>query len=171
MSKLAAVKDVNDVVAFEREPVTIDGQATVASAGDVTELAKVANLAVTRGTLADLASSSGDGSGTIAVVDTGEGATPDIGGTVQRHRQSRQGRRAPVRPVLKPPRTPLRPAASSTPDLRVLVGDVAPTLTFVDVASGAQGKTKDAIQTSPTNAPTSPRRNAVGKLIGTVFSS
>ena len=49
VSKLAAIKDVNDVVAFEREPVTIDGTATVASAGDVTELAKVANIAVDEG--------------------------------------------------------------------------------------------------------------------------
>ena len=173
VSKLAAVKDVNDVVAFEREPVTIDGTATVASAGDVTELAKVANLAVTRGTLADLASSSGDGSGTIAVVDTGEGATPDIGGTVSV--TDSRGKDVELRVVAVLEATQDTAQTGSIIDATTfesLVGDVAPTLAFVDVASGAQGKTKDAIQNLADERPdiTAQEGNAVGKLIGTVFS-
>ncbi|WP_107765553.1 ABC transporter permease [Nocardioides terrigena] len=171
VSDLATIEDVNDVVAFRREPVTIDGTATVASAGDVSELAKVANIAVESGALADLASS-GDGSGTIAVIDTGEGATPDIGGTVTVTDSRGKDVELRVVAVLEPTQdTAQTGSIIDTTTFESLVGDVAPTLAFVDVASGAQGKTKDDIQNLAAVRPdiTAQEGNAVGKLIGTVF--
>jgi putative ABC transport system permease protein len=174
VSKLAGIEDVNDVVAFKREPVTIDGTATVASAGDVTELATVANISVEKGTLADLESSNtdGGGGGTIAIVDTGDGATPDIGGTVTV--TDSRGKDVDLRVVAVLEATQDTAQTGSIIDTKTfetLVGDVAPTLAFVDVASGAQGKTKDAIQNLADVRPdiTAQEGNAVGKLIGTVF--
>ena len=170
MAKLAAIQDVNDVVAFKREPVTIDGTATVASAGDVNELAKVANIAVAKGSLADL--STDGGGGTIAVVDTGEGASTNVGGTVTV--TDSRGKDVDLRVVAVLEATQDTAQTGSIIDITTfesLVGDVAPTLAFVDVASGAQGKTKDAIQNLADVRPdiTAQEGNAVGKLIGTVF--
>ena len=151
--------------------MTIDGTATVASAGDVTELAKVANIAVEKGTLADLATAAAMG-GTIAVVDTGEGATTDVGGTVTV--TDSRGKDVDLRVVAVLEATQDTAQTGSIIDITTfesLVGDVAPTLAFVDVASGAQGKTKDAIQNLADVRPdiTAQEGNAVGKLIGTVF--
>ena len=170
VAKLAAIPDVNDVVAFKREPVTIDGTATVASAGDVNELAKVANIAVEKGSLADL--STDGGGGTIAVVDTGEGASTNVGGTVTV--TDSRGKDVDLRVVAVLEPTQDTAQTGSIIDITTfesLVGDVAPTLAFVDVASGAQGKTKDAIQNLADVRPdiTAQEGNAVGKLIGTVF--
>jgi putative ABC transport system permease protein len=174
VTKLADIEDVNDVVVFEREPVTIDGIASIASAGDVSELAEVADIAVEAGDLADLDDTSGSesGGGTIAVVDTGEGATPDVGGTVTV--VDSRGKDVDLRIVAVLQATQDTAQTGSiidTATFESLVGDVAPTLAFVDVASGAQGKTKDAIQNLADTRPdiTAQEGNAVGKLIGTVF--
>jgi putative ABC transport system permease protein len=174
--QLQDVKDVKGVVAFEREPVTIDGTATVASSGDVARLAEVANVSVEQGSLADLeragAEPGAPGSGTIAVVDTGEGATPDVGGTVTI--TDSRGKEAELRVVAVLEATQDTAQTGSIIDADTfedLVGDVAPTLAFVDVASGAQSGTKDDIQNLANLRPdiTAQEGNAVGQLIGTVF--
>ena len=52
-----------------------------------------------------------------------------------------------------------------------LVGDTAPTVAFLDVASGAQSETKDAIEAQADLRPdiTVVEGNAIGRLIGSVF--
>src|SRR6478735_8428371 len=76
VSKLSDIPDVDKVVAFEREPVTIDGTAAIASSGDVDAMRAVASIKVEKGSLDDLTD------GTIAVLDTGSGSAPKVGGTV-----------------------------------------------------------------------------------------
>ncbi|SDE33063.1 ABC transporter permease [Nocardioides lianchengensis] len=166
VSQLKDVKDVNDVVAFERAPVTIDGAAATVSAGDVAEMAKIANLEVDKGDLADLAD------GTIAVLDTGDGKAPNVGGTVTVTDSRGKDAELKVVAVLAPTQdTGQTGSILDQASFDSLVGDVAPTIAFVDVASGAQGETKDAIEDLADQRPdiTAQEGNALGQLIRTVF--
>src|SRR6478736_3154809 len=69
-TRLRDVTDVREVVAFKREPVTIDGTAAVISTGDVPAMSKVAAISAEKGSLDDLSTR------TIAVVDPGDGSSP-----------------------------------------------------------------------------------------------
>lgn len=165
VDQLEAVQDVERVVPFEREPVTIDGTATTASAGDVSALGAVAGITAERGSLDDLTGDS------IAVLDEGD-ATPNLGSTVTV--EDSRGRTADLRVVAV---LGLSQDTVQTGSLiaegafDALVGDVAPTVAFVDVASGAQTETKDAIEELADLRPdiTAQEGNALGKLVGQVF--
>lgn len=166
VAKLRGVKDVNEVVAFRREPVTIDGKASVASAGDVTQMAKIASIKAEKGSLEDLTT------GTIAVLDSGDGKVPAIGSTVVVKDSRGKDVRLRVVAVLAPTQdTGQTGSIIDEHTFDALVGDVAPTVAFVDIASGAQGSTKDAIQNLADLRPdiTAQEGNAVGKLIRSVF--
>ena len=166
VAKLRNVTDVNEVVAFRREPVTIDGTASIASSGDVAEMTKVASIKVDKGSLDDLTT------GTIAVLDTGDGKVPNVGGTVTV--KDSRGKDVDLRVVAVLDPTQDTGQTGSIIDQQTfdsLVGDVAPTVAFVDIASGAQGSTKDAIENLADLRPdiTAQEGNAVGKLIRSVF--
>jgi putative ABC transport system permease protein len=59
------------------------------------------------------------------------------------------------------------------PDVEALtvVGDTAPTVAFIDVASGAQTDTEEAIDDLTSRRPdiTVTRGNAIGELVGAIF--
>ena len=166
VSKLSDIPDVDKVVAFEREPVTIDGTAAIASSGDVDAMRAVASIKVEKGSLDDLTD------GTIAVLDTGSGSAPKVGGTVTVTDSRGKDVELKVVAVLEP--TQDTGQTGSIIDRKTfdsLVGDVAPTVAFVDVASGAQSRTKTAIGDLADTRPdiTAQEGNALGKLIGTVM--
>lgn len=166
VSRLSDIENVNEVVAFEREPVTIDGTASIASSGDVSEMRRIASLTVEKGSLDDLST------GTIAVLDTGDGSAPNVGGTVAV--TDSRGRSADLRVVAVLAATQDTGQTGSIIDQQsfdALVGDVAPTVAFVDIASGAHGSTRDAIEDLADLRPdiTAQEGNAVGKLIRSVF--
>ncbi|SKB10389.1 ABC transporter permease [Aeromicrobium choanae] len=166
VAKLSAVEDVNEVVAFKRVAATLDGAASTISSGDVDEMTKIASINVEKGSLDDLAD------GTIAVLDLGDGTAPNIGSTVTV--KVAQGADQDLRVVATLSPSQDTGQTGSIVDEKTfasLVGDAAPTVAFVDVASGAQGSTQRAIQDLADERPdiTAQEGNAVGKLIGTVF--
>ncbi|MGE0027281.1 MAG: ABC transporter permease [Thermoleophilia bacterium] len=175
VAKLTAIPDVNTVSPFRRESVTIDGEATILSTADVATISDIADVKTSAGSLADLKD------GTIAVVDAeGSGIvagssdrpTPKIGATV--HVVGNDGRSADLKVVAV---TKLSIDSSqvgslvTAPTFDRLVGDTAPTVAFVDVASGAQSETKDAIEAQADLRPdvTVTEGNAIGRLIGSAF--
>jgi putative ABC transport system permease protein len=165
-TKLRDVKDVKEVVAFKREPVTIDGSAALISTGDVSAMSKVAAISAGKGSLDDLSAR------TIAVVDPGDGSGPNLGETVTVTDSRGKDVDLQVVAVLEPSQdTAQTGGIVDEQTFDALVGDVAPTVAFVDIASGAQGKTKDAIQNLADLRPdiTAQEGNALGKLIGQVF--
>ncbi len=166
ITKLSDITDVDKVVAFKRQPVTIDGTATSVSSGDVAAMAEIASIKTEKGSLDDL------GEGTIAVLDTGDGPVPNIGRTVTVKDTSGQNAKLRVVAVLEPTQdTGQTGALVDEKTFASLVGDAAPTVAFVDVASGAQGSTKTAIEDLADTRPdiTAQEGNAVGQLVGTVF--
>ncbi|ROS31087.1 ABC transporter permease [Cellulomonas sp. PhB150] len=165
VDKLSAVKDVEQVVPFQRQAVSVDSTPGALSTGDIAALRQVANIQVSSGSLDKL------GPGTIAVPE--DDKTPHrVGSTV----------------------TVTNDAGTST-DLRVVAviglsldsgvignlvdqatftsieGDVAPTAAFVDTADGAQTETKEAIQTLADLRPdiTVTPGNQLGQTLSTVF--
>ena len=106
------------------------------------------------------------------MLDAGDGATPNIGSSVTVTDDGRQGGRAAGRGG---PRSVAGRRSDRQHRGPGLLRDArrrrAPTVAFVDVASGAQTRTKDAIQDLADQRPdiTAQEGNAVGKLIGTVF--
>ncbi|MFI5429172.1 ABC transporter permease [Aeromicrobium sp. UC242_57] len=166
VTKLSAIKDVNEVVPFKRVAATVDGTASTISSGDVAEMKKIASITVDKGSLDDL------GVGTIAVLDLGDGKAPKVGSAVTV--KDAQGKKVDLRVAATLSATQDTGQTGSIVDAKTfttLAGDAAPTVAFVDVASGAQGSTKNAIQDLADQRPdiTAQEGNAVGKLIGTVF--
>jgi putative ABC transport system permease protein len=165
VADLEGVDGVTTVVPFRTESVTIDGQASTLSTGDLDALDEVAKLDAEEGSLGDL------GPGTIAVLDTEE-TDWDMGSTVT-----------------------VVDAAGDTVDLEVvalfeesidiamagsfvaqetfddLVGDTAPTVAFVDAQSGAQTDTQEEIEDLADLWPdiSVTEGNAFARLVGTIF--
>ncbi len=165
VADLEGVDGVTTVVPFRTESVTIDGQASTLSTGDLDALDEVAKLDAEEGSLGDL------GPGTIAVLDNEE-TDWAIGSTVT-----------------------VVDAAGDSVDLEVvalfedsidvvlagsfvaqetfddLVGDTAPTVAFVDVESGAQSDTQDEIEDLADLRPdiSVTEGNAFARLVGTIF--
>lgn len=181
VSKLEGVPDVTAVAPFRREPVTVDGEATVVSSGDVDGLTAVANVRASAGSLDDL------GPGKIAVLDTREeargGAVELSTGSVQDQHvgvdstvtvQDNQGDEFEftVVALIEPSLDSVQVGALLDPEtFDALFGRVAPTVAFLDVESGARSETKDAINELADLRPdiTAQEGNAVGKLVGTIF--
>ncbi|HCB03026.1 MAG TPA: hypothetical protein DEQ43_02015 [Nocardioides bacterium] len=181
VSKLEGVPDVIKVAPFRREPVTVDGEATVVSSGDLDALTQVANVRASAGSLDDL------GPEKIAVLDTNAEAqgsavelstgtvddqNVDVGSTVTV--EDNQGHRSEftVVALIEPSLDSVQVGALLDPEtFDSLFGQVAPTVAFVDVESGAQSETKDSINALADLRPdiNVQEGNAVGKLIGTVF--
>jgi len=158
------IDGVKTVTPFRRESVTIDGDVTRLSSGDVPAMQKIADLQFARGSNTDIRP------GTIAVLDT-EGHPP-LGATVKV--ADNEGNSTPLRvsalltPTLDASQVGALTAESTFDDL---VGKTAPTVAFMDVDSGAQTKTEDAIQARADTRPdiTVDAGNAVGKLVSSIF--
>ena len=166
VEQMRGIDGVSQVVPFQREPVTIDGEATVISAADVAELSEVAHVNASEGDFADLQP------GTIALLDAPDGDVPDLGSRVEVRDARGRTARLEVAALLEP-----TPGAGQVGNLLApetfesLSGDVAPTAAFVDVASGAQSETKDAIDALADLRPdiTVEEGNAAGNLVSSIF--
>ena len=165
VAKMEQVEHVTTVSPFRRDAVTVDGEPLIISSANIPEIRRIAGIDVEKGSLADLRD------GTIALVDEGA-SKADLGSTVTV--TDNRGRSADLRVVaLMDPSIDALQIGSlvDETDFGTLVGDVAPTVAFVDVDSGAQTETKDAIQALADRRPdiTVQEGNAVGRLVGSIF--
>ncbi len=163
-AQFKAIDGVKTVTPFRRESVTIDGTVSRLSSGDIPALEKISDLSFSRGSAADLTP------GTIAVLDAQ--GFPKLGSTVKVADNDGHSAELKVAALLKPTLDASQVGAlvaSSTFD--DLVGKTAPTVAFIDVDSGAQTDTADAIQARADVRPdiTLDEGNAVGKLVGSIF--
>jgi len=166
VTKLEEVDGVTEVVAFRREAVTLDGQASQIFTGDIAALERVSGIDVSEGSFDDV------GPGAIAVVGVGEAATPAIGTTVA------VANAAGTRDELEVA-AHIKFSIDSTvagnfvgeEAFDRLVGDTAPTVAFIDAESGAQSTTKDAIEALVDQRPDVDltEGNFLGQLIGGAF--
>ncbi len=167
VSSILEVDDVEVVVPFRRESVTIDGLPGFLSTGDIAELQSVAKLSASAGSLDDL------GPGTIAVADTGDPTTtPAIGATVEVADNTGDTLDLEVVAIIESSLDTI--ATGNLVDEETfdsLVGDTAPTVAFIDVATGAHTETTDEIEDLVNLRPdiTLTEGNAIGRLIGGLF--
>ncbi|MBJ7329716.1 MAG: FtsX-like permease family protein [Solirubrobacteraceae bacterium] len=167
VASFGEVDGVTTVTPFRREAVTIDGEQTSLSTGDTAAIEKVSSVEAAEGSLNDLRP------GTIAVPESQTGgATPKLGSTVTVEDNGGEKADLEVVAVLKTSVDGLLTGAlvdRSTFD--DLVGDVAPTVAFIDVASGSQTDTKDALEKTADARPDIQitEGNSAGKLIGSIF--
>jgi putative ABC transport system permease protein len=160
---LESVDGVQEVSTFRRESVTIDGTASLLSTLDLAAVQQIADIEAEEGSLGDLRE------GTIAVrAETGVA----IGDTVAVADNTGQSERLTVVAILKNSIDSLLVGdivAVETFD--ALVGDTAPTVAFIDVESGAQTDTTDAIEELTDLRPdiTVTEGNALGRLVGQIF--
>ncbi|MEQ6902933.1 FtsX-like permease family protein [Nocardioides sp. YIM 152588] len=166
IAQFEEVPDVEQVVPFRREPVLVGGEVMPISSGDVDAIADVSDIKVEVGSLDDL------GPGTIALLDLGQADAPWVGDTVSVEDTDGQRSDLTVVALLEPSLDAAQ--AGSIVDQATfedLVGDVAPTVAFIDVASGAQSETKRDIEDIADLRPdiTVQPGNAIGQLVGTIF--
>lgn len=162
---LESINGVDEVVAFRRESVTLDGRASQLFTGDIAALTEVAGIDTDVGTLNDV------GPGTVAVVDTGD-STPALGSTVTVAASTGRSEQLKVVAIIKPSLdSQLTGNYTETSSFDELVGDTAPTVAFLDAASGAQSDTQDRIEERTALRPdiTVTEGNAIGKLVGSIF--
>ncbi len=160
------VDGVEDVVAFEREPMTLDGEIVTVSSGDLAKMRELASLPTDEGSLDDLTGE------TIALLETGAEDLPAVGDTVTL--EAAGGRTASLRVVaIMAPNQDTAQTGSLVPPevLSALVAKTVPTIAFIDLADDAGGATKDDIQALADRRPdiTAVEGNALGELLGTVM--
>ena len=165
VKRFEAVKDVNRVAPFSREPVTIDGKAAGLSTGDIRTIQQVANVKAVEGSLDAI------GPGTIALNGSLPGA--ELGRRVTVANSDGQSKRLTVGAVLDGNSIDGAQLGSyvDARTFRSVVGDKAPTVAFMDVRDGAQSETKDAINALADARPdvTATEGNALGRLFGSIF--
>ena len=165
VKRFEAIKDVNRVAPFSREPVTVDGKAAGLSTGDIGTIERVANVKAVKGSLDAV------GPGTIAL--NGSLPAARLGRTVTVANSNGQSRRLKVVAVLDRNSIDAAQLGSyvDARTFRSVVGDKAPTVAFMDVKDGAQSDTKDAINALADTRPdvTATEGNALGRLLGSVF--
>jgi putative ABC transport system permease protein len=160
---LAAVDGVQQVSPFRREAVTIDGTASLLSTADLAAVREIAAVEAETGSLDDLRD------GTVAVrADTGAA----VGDVVTVADDAGQSVRLTVVATLEGTvDSELMGDIVSAGTFDDLVGDTAPTVAFVDVASGDQTDTTDRIEEITDLRPdiTLTEGNALGRLVGQIF--
>lgn len=160
------VDGVSAVTPFRREAVTIDGARTSLSSGDLQAIEAISSVETSEGSLDDLRA------GTIAVPEEPDGSAPDVGSTVTVRDNAGDTARLKVAAVLTSTiDSALTGALVEQSTFDDLVGDVAPTVAFIDVESGAQSDTKDALEDQTAARPDIQitEGNVTGKLIGSIF--
>jgi len=165
VSDLEAIEDVNAVVPFRSESVTIDGTPSFLSSGDLGAMSSVAKLDATEGSLDDVVD------GTIAVADSDENDWA-IGSTVTVVDGAGDSVELEVVALLENSiDVTLAGSFVAESTFDDLVGDTAPTVAFIDVASGAQSDTQDAITELTDRRPdiAVTEGNALAQVVGTIF--
>lgn len=166
VADLRALDGVTRVEPFRRAVVSEDRRTARVSTGDLDVLQDIADVEVQDGRIDDL------GPDTIAVLDDGSDKTPELGDSVTLVAET--GRRATLRVVAR-----LRQSTDSVEVGNVvdratfdrLVGDIAPTVAFLSLASGDQTATRTAIERRVEERPdiTLTEGNQLGRLIGSIF--
>ncbi|MDA0169416.1 ABC transporter permease [Solirubrobacter taibaiensis] len=162
--ELKTIDGVNSVTPFQRAPVTIDNDVSRLSAGDLAAMAEVSDLKFTRGSAADIRP------GTIAVPDTD--GHPELGATVTVANNEGKSERLEVVALIEQTIDSPQVGALTAPEsFDALIGDAAPTVAIVDIGSGDQERTEDAINARADTRPdiTVEAGNAIGKIVGSVF--
>lgn len=176
LGALRDVEEVASVTAFRRESVTIDGEPAMVSTADGGDLAEVASLTATDGSLADLEP------GTIAVVD-GSGAGISAGGsteadvvgvgdTVTVANAAGDELELRVVAVLEPNLDVAQVGDLIAPEtFDELVGDTGPTVALIDAVDGAESDAEDALQAVVAKRPdvSVTPGNAIGQVVGSIF--
>jgi putative ABC transport system permease protein len=174
VNDLESIDGVEVVVPFRRESVTLDGEASLLSTGDVAAIQEVADLTLSAGSFADLAP------GTVAAIGTGsalggdssDGDGPALGSTVTIADAAGDAVELEVVAVIEPSIDTAQTGSFVDEEtFDSLVGDTAPTVAFLDVTSGAQTDTKDGIEDRVALRPDIEltEGNALGRLIGSIF--
>ncbi len=165
VADLEAVDGIKIVTPFRRESVTVDDSPSSLSTGDIDAIVTAANIQLTAGSIDDL------GPGRIVILDmTASGI--EMGSTVSVADSSGDAVDLEVVGLIKSSIDTLQTGSfvdSETFD--GFVGDTAPTVAFIDVESGAQTDTKDAIEDLTNLRPdiTLTEGNEIGQLIGSIF--
>jgi putative ABC transport system permease protein len=165
VAKLERIDNVTKVVPFRRESVTLDGEASQIFTGDIDALQKIAGVKTKEGSFTDVVP------GTIAVTE-GSGTTPPVGSTVTVANREGASEKLKVAAIVKfSLDTAVTGNYVATKSFDRLVGDTAPTVGFLDVASGTETDTKDAIEAVTSQRPdiSVTEGNEIGRLIGSVF--
>ena len=175
IADLDAVDDVEAVTPFRREAVSVEGPGTVdptgdgtpsvVSTGDFTALSDVADLDLEQGSIDDL------GPGQVLLPSGVAGPDP-IGQSVTMTNSQGGTVDLEVVGVVKfSLDSGLVGSFVDTPTFDAFVGETAPTVAFIDVQTGAQSDTEDAIDEIAALRPdiTLTQGNAIGQLVGQVF--
>jgi putative ABC transport system permease protein len=163
---LESIDGVKQVSAFRRQPVSVDGKASLMSTADLATIQEIAAITAEEGSLDDLRD------GTIAVVNTGGDTPPAVGSTVTVTDESGSSQTLEVIAVLEPSTdASLSGNLVTANTFAEIEGDTAPTVAFIDVESGAQTDTKDAIEDTAALRPDIEvtEGNALAQLVGSVF--
>ena len=173
VSDLVAIDGVDTVVPFRRESVTLDGQPSALSTGDLDALSEVTNIDFVEGSFDDL------GPGQIIAIDNAGVASVDnsvelltLGSTVTLVDSRGDTVDLVVAGLIKGNLDTYRTGSLvDTQTFDQFVGDTAPTVAFVDVATGAQTDVEDAVDAVTSLRPdiTVTRGNELGQLVGIIF--
>jgi putative ABC transport system permease protein len=168
VTRLEAINGVEQVSAFRREPVTLDGTASLMSTADTTALVDIADIQVAAGSLSGLKD------GTVALIGDADGVVKGtkVGDTVTLTGSSGRSADLTVVATLKLSTDSSQVGSLVSPGtFDRIAGDTAPTVAFIDTAAGEQTDTKDAIDEQTSRRPdiTVTEGNALGRLIGSVF--
>lgn len=166
VTDLERIDGVATVAPFRNAVVTEGDRSLRISTGDLPTLEGIADLDVESGDLADLRA------GTIAIVDDGGSEAPRLGSTVKVTDNRERSVDLRVVALLKPSiDAAVVGSFVERGTFDRLVGDVAPTVGFVDLVDGAETSTRDAIERRVERRPdiTLQEGNALGRLVGTVF--
>jgi putative ABC transport system permease protein len=165
IAELEAIDGVEQVTAYRRESVTIDDVPSMLSTADTGALVAVAGIDVGEGSLDDL------GDGTIAVTRTDE-LDPALGDVLTVVDTSGDSIEVTVVALLDPTiDTSNIGNLVNTATFDSLVGDTAPTAAFIDVTSGAQSDTADAINDVIARRPDIALvpGNLLGQIVSSIF--
>ena len=165
VADLEDINGVTKVVPFRSESVTIDGEASRLSTGDLAQMGEVAKLDPTEGSLDDLTA------GTIAVVDSDQNGR-ELGSVVTVVDSGGDSADLEIVALLEQSiDIVLAGSLVGQETFDDLVGDTAPTVAFVDVESGAQTDTQDAIDDLAALRPdiSVTEGNAFAKTVGSIF--
>jgi putative ABC transport system permease protein len=165
VADLEAIDGVKIVTPFRRESVTIDGNPGSLSTGDIDAIVTAANIQLTAGSIDDL------GPGRIVAFDL-LGSTIEMGSTVSVIDSFGDTVELEVVGLIKSSIDTIQTGSFVDPEtFDGFVGDTAPTLGFIDVETGAQTDTEDAIEDLTNLRPdiTLTAGNELGQMIGSIF--
>lgn len=163
---LLAVDDVVIVTPFRHETVTLEDAPSGLSTADIDALVEVAGVDTSEGSLDDLAP------GKVAIVDNAD-SNATIGSTVTLTDSGGEMVDLEVVALIEESIDAFTLGnLVDTETFDAFVGDTAPTIAFIDVESGAQSDTEDAIEEVTALRPdvTLTPGNALGRLLGSVFT-